>query len=85
MIRFGVMIGSLTEDQTPTNSEVKVDEPRQKTALKKTPSDSPSVLSVSSFRSVKSTFSVAASDDFYSVCSEESFKSTAANGHSNRK
>lgn len=74
-----VTIGSSSEDQSPDITRTVETVPPAKPALKKTLSDSPSILSVSSFRSVKSTFSVAASDDFYSVCSEDSFKSTAPN------
>lgn len=76
--------GLPTEDQIPavtTPPTASFHEIPAKPALKKTVSDSSSVLSVSSFRSVKSTFSTATTnnDDFYSVCSEDSFKSTAPN------
>lgn len=77
-----MMIGLSTEDQSPTTSRQSENhnEGKTKPALKKTVSDSSSVLSVSSFRSVKSTFSTGTNnDDFYSVCSEDSFKSTATN------
>lgn len=76
---FIVMIGISTEDQSPANGLPSENEGPTKPALKKTVSDSSSVLSVSSFRSVKSTFSAVTNDDFYSVCSEDSFKSTATN------
>lgn len=75
------MIGLSTEDQSPAAAGPPSEtEEKAKPALKKTVSDSSSVLSISSFRSVKSTFSaVTNNDDFYSVCSEDSFKSTATN------
>lgn len=71
--------GLSSEDQSPAGQQTGDEVPRAKPALKKTLSDSPSVLSVSSFRSAKSTFSTGTNDDFYSVCSEDSFKSTAPN------
>lgn len=72
-------IGLSSEDQSPSDQQAGGEVSRTKPALKKTLSDSPSVLSVSSFRSAKSTFSTGTNDDFYSVCSEDSFKSTAPN------
>lgn len=72
------------EDQSSTIGSSSVQhEAKAKPALKKTVSDSSSILSVSSFKSVKSTYSTGTNnEDFYSVCSEDSFKSTAANAKS---
>lgn len=71
---------SSPEDQIPgtlSNSNNTAKASHTKQPLKRSLSDSPSATSVSSFRSAKSTYSVA--DDFYSVCSEDSFKSVAPN------